>query len=51
MTDYPFWKYYNLPLCVRHLFSTLDPDLGVTGAELDGKEVVIYDIVDSIPLK
>jgi hypothetical protein len=29
----------------------VDPDLGVTGAELDGKEVVIYDIVDSIPLK
>jgi hypothetical protein len=28
-----------------------DPDLRVTSAELEGKEVVIYDIVDSIPLK
>ena len=28
-----------------------DPDLGVTSAELDDKKVVIYGIVDSIPLK
>jgi hypothetical protein len=28
-----------------------DPDLGVTSAELDGKEVLIYGIVDSIPLE
>jgi len=28
-----------------------DPDLGVTSAELDDKEVVIYGIVDSIPLE
>ena len=28
-----------------------DPDLEVTSAELDDKEVVIYGIVDSIPLE
>jgi hypothetical protein len=28
-----------------------DPNLRVTSAELDGKEVVIYGIVDSIPLE
>ena len=28
-----------------------DPALGTTSAELDGKEVVIYGIVEGIPLK